>query len=123
MATGTEFVIKLDDESKIDLLLATLKRLVTSYGVSLSVERNGQRVALEDSLENESRFEAMINQIIADALAGKIERLTPEEAEAEWREIAAYGEQRAAELGITSDEDVDRLVKEHREEQRIKHAA
>jgi hypothetical protein len=119
----TELVIKLDDESKVGLLLATLKRLVTSHGVGLSVEQNGQRVALEATLDDDARFEAMVNQIITDALAGKIERLTPEEAEAEWRELAAYGEQKAAESGITSDEDVDRLVKEYRKEQRVKHAA
>ncbi|MGH9843245.1 MAG: hypothetical protein ACREEM_31280 [Blastocatellia bacterium] len=118
-----EFVIKLNDDSKIGLLLATLKRLVTSHGVGLSVEQNGQRVALEATLDDDARFEAMVNQIITDVMAEKIERLTPEEAEAEWRELAAYGEQKAAELGITSDEDVDRLVKEYRKERRVKHAA
>lgn len=123
MATSTEFVIKLDDDSKIGLFLATLKRLVMAHNVGLSVEQNGQRVALETALDDDARFEATVNQIIADALAGKIERLTPEGAEAEWRELAAYGEQKAAELGITSDEDVDRIVKEYREEQKVKHAA
>lgn len=119
----TEFVIKLKDESKVGLFIATLKRLVTSEGVDLSVERNGQGVALDTASDDDARFQAMIDQVIADAMAGKIERLTPEEEEAEERELAAYGEQKAQESGITSDDDIVRIVNEYRREQKEKAAA
>lgn len=119
----TELVIKIRDNSQVGLLLATLKRLVTAEGIDLSVEQDGQNIALNPSSENDARFEALVSQIIADALAGKIEPLTPEEEEREERELAAYGAQKAAELGITSDEDVYRLLDEHKKERRAPIAA
>jgi hypothetical protein len=119
----TEFVIKLKDESKVDLFIAMLKRLVTAEGVDLSVERNGQGVGLDTASDDDARFEAMVNRIIEDAIAGKIERLTPEQEEAEERELAAYGEQKAQESGITSDDDIVRIVNEYRREQKEKVAA
>lgn len=59
----------------------------------------------------------MINQVVEDALANKLEALTPEQLDAEWRELAAYGAQKAVAAGITSDEDVDRLVNQYRHAQ------
>jgi hypothetical protein len=117
----TEFVIKLRDESKADFLLATLKRLMTSHGIDLTVEQNGQSVTLDDA--DDARFEAMINQVIEDALAGRFEFMTTAQREAEWRELAAYGEQKAIQMGINADEDIDRLVNQYRQEQRAKNAA
>ncbi|MGH9842924.1 MAG: hypothetical protein ACREEM_29655 [Blastocatellia bacterium] len=117
----TEFVIKLRDESKIGFLLATLKRLVTSHGIDLAVEQNGQGITLDGS--DDAHFEAMINQVVEDALAGRLEPMTPAQREAEWRELAAYGEQKAVQMGINADEDIDRLVNQYRQEQRAKNAA
>jgi hypothetical protein len=117
----TEFVIKLRDESKAGFLLATLKRLVTSHGIDLAVEQNGQGVTFDGS--DDGHFEAMVNQVIEDALAGKLEPMTPAQREAEWRELAAYGEQKAVQMGINADEDIDRLVNHYRQEQRAKNAA
>jgi hypothetical protein len=84
-------------------------------GVDLAVERNGHEIAL--AAADESRFKAMINQVVEDALANKLEALTPEQLDAEWRELAAYGAQKAVAAGITSDEDVDRLVNQYRHAQ------
>lgn len=106
----TEFVIKLSDDSKVGLLLATLKRLATSQGVELAVERNGEEVAL-DTTADDARFEALVNQIIADAMAGNLEPLTEEEQ----RENAAYWEKVGTEMSL-SDDDIVRLVKEQRAE-------
>ncbi|MCG3160609.1 MAG: hypothetical protein JMDDDDMK_01678 [Acidobacteria bacterium] len=103
----TEFVIKLKDASQTGLLLDALKRLVTFQGVDLSVEQNGQGVALDD----DARFEAIVNQIIEDKLAGRLEPLTEEEQ----RENDEYWENVGAELNLT-DDDIVRLVKEVRAE-------
>lgn len=119
----TEFVIKLRDESKAGLLLAALKRLVASEGFDLSVEQNGHGIAFDAVPDDDARFDAMIDQIISDAMAGKIEQLAPEEEEAEERELAAYGERIARESGITSDDDIVRVVNEYRREQREKSVA
>jgi hypothetical protein len=108
----TEFVIKLRDASQADLLLDALKRLVAFQGVDLSVEQNGQGIALDD----DARFEAIVNQIIKDKLAGRLEPLTEEEMDEIDREAAEWGVKRAAELGITSDDDIVRLVKQVRAE-------
>jgi phosphomannomutase len=108
----TKVTIELSSNSKLDLLLAFLRRLGNAEEVKVAVESNG--AASDPALENDLRFEAMINQVIEDALAGKIEPMTDAEAEAEWRELAAYGAQKAAALGITSDKDVDRLVAAYR---------
>jgi len=108
----TEFVIKLRDASQADLLLDALKKLVTFQGVDLSVEQNGHGVALDD----DARFEAIVNQIIEDKLAGKLEPLTEEEMDEIDRDAAEWGAKRAAELGITSDDDIVRLVKQVRAE-------
>jgi len=106
----TEFVIKLRDDSKTGIFLATLKRLVTSQGVELAVERNGQGIAL-DTTTDDARFEGMVNQIIADAIAGNLEPLTEEEQ----RKNAAYWERLGEELSL-DDDDIVRLVKETRAE-------
>ncbi len=112
----TEFVIKLKDASQAGLLLDALKRLVTSQGVDLSVEQNGHGIALDAVLDDDTRFEAMVNQIIEDKLAGKLEPLTEEEMDEIDRDAAEWGAKRAAELGITSDDDIVRLVKQVRAE-------
>ncbi|MDX2031887.1 MAG: hypothetical protein SF339_14525 [Blastocatellia bacterium] len=104
----TEFVIKLTDDSKAGLLLATLKRLATSQGVEFAVERNGEEIAL-DATADDARFEALVNQIIADAMAGNLAPLTEEEQ----RQNAAYWEKVGAEMSL-SDDDIVRLVKEQR---------
>jgi CopG family transcriptional regulator/antitoxin EndoAI len=39
-------------------------------------------------------------------------------AEQEWKTLQAFGERKAADLGIRSAEDVDRLVHEHRKTRR-----
>jgi hypothetical protein len=57
----TELTIKLKDDSKLGLLLAMLKGLVTSEGVDLFVEQNGQGVALDTALDDDAQFEAMVN--------------------------------------------------------------
>jgi hypothetical protein len=105
----TEFVIKLKDESKVDLFIAMLKRLATSEGVDLSVERNGQGVALDAASDDDVRFEAVVNRIIQDAIAGRLAPLTEEEE----RETDEYWEKVGEELNLTDDEIV-RLVKEDR---------
>ncbi len=114
----TEFVIKLRDSSQTDLLLARLKRMVTSTGVDLSVEQNGQGIALDAVLDDDARFEAVVNQIIEDAIAGRIEPLTEEEE----REDDEYWESIGKELNLT-DDDIVRLVKEVRAEGRVPTAA
>lgn len=123
----TELTIKLKDDSKLGLLLAMLKRLVTSEGVELAVEQNGQGVALDrapdHATDDDARFDAMVDQIIADAIAGRLEPMTDEEIAQAEQERIEYGMKKAAELGITSDEDVVRLVDEYRKEQREKAAA
>jgi hypothetical protein len=103
----TEFVIKLRDASQASLLLDALKRLVTSQGVDLSVEQNGQGIALDD----DARFEAIVNQIIEDKLAGRLEPLTEDER----RELDEYWEGVGAELNLTED-DIVRMVKQVRAE-------
>lgn len=108
----TEFVIKLRDDSKVGLLLATLKRLVTSQGIELAVEQNGQGIAL-DTTTDDRRFEAMVNQIIADAIAGNLEPVSEEEQ----KENAAYFEKVGVGLNL-NDDDIVRLVKEQRAENR-----
>ena len=114
----TEFVIKLRDDSKASLLLATLKRLVTSQGVDLAIEQNGQGIALDAAPDDDARFDAMVDQIIADAMAGKLRPLTAEEM----RELDEYGEKVGAELNF-SDDDIVRLVKETRAEPRAQSVA
>jgi len=56
-------------------------------------------------------------------LAGGLEPMTLAQQEVEWRELAAYGEQKAVQMGITSDEEIDRLVNQYRQEQRANNAA
>ena len=41
-------------------------------------------------------------------------------AQESWRELFEYGQARAKELGITTEEDVDRLIHEYRREKREK---
>ncbi len=110
----TEFVIKLRDGSQSGLLLAMLKRLVTSRGVDLSVEQNGQRITLDAVLDDDARFEAVVNQIIEDAIAGRLEPLTEEEQ----RKNDEYWESVGAELNLT-DDDIVRLVNQVRAEGRV----
>ncbi len=114
----TELTIKLKDDSKLGLLLAMLKRLVTSEGVELAVEQNGEGVALDVALDDDARFEAAVNQIIEDAIAGRLEPLTEEEQ----RKCAEYWEKIGAELDLT-DDDIVRIVKETRAEQRARTVA
>jgi hypothetical protein len=114
----TEFVIKLRDSSQTDVLLAWLKRMVTSTGVDLSVEQNGQGIALDTALDDDARFEATVNQIIEDAIAGRLEPLTEEEE----REDDEYWESIGKELNLT-DDDIVRLVKEVRAEGRAQTTA
>jgi hypothetical protein len=102
----TELTIKLIDDSKLGLLLAMLRWLVTSEGVELSVEQNGQEDALDRVTEDDMRFDATVNQIIEDAIAGRLKPLTEEEQ----RECAEYWEKIGAELNLT-DEDIVRIVK------------
>jgi hypothetical protein len=113
----TEFVIKLGDDSQAGLLLAQLKRLVTAEGIDLSVEQNGKEIALEHVFDDDAQLEAVVNQIIADKLAGKLEPLTEEER----RENEAYWENVGKELNLT-DDDIVRLVKDVRAESRAKTA-
>lgn len=111
-----ELIIKLKDDSKLGLLLATLRRLVTSEGVELAVEQSGQGVALDcapSGVEDDARFEAEVNQIIEYAIAGRLEPPTEEEE----RELSEYWEAKGAELNLT-DDDIVRIVKEHRVERR-----
>ncbi|MGH9839978.1 MAG: hypothetical protein ACREEM_14435 [Blastocatellia bacterium] len=113
----TEYVIKLRDASQAGLLLTALKRLVTAQDIDLSVEQNGQGIALDAVLDDDARFEAVVNQIIEDAMAGKIEPLTEEEE----RENDEYWESVGAELNLTDDEIV-RIVNEVRAESRAQRA-
>jgi hypothetical protein len=71
----TQFIIKLGDESKASLLLALLKRLAMSRVVDLSVEQNGQEVALDTMSDEEAQFEAVVNRIIENTIAGRSSRL------------------------------------------------
>lgn len=107
----TEFVVKLRDASQADLLFAALNRLVINEGVQLSVEQNGHEIALDD----DARFEATVNQIIEDAIAGRLEPLTEEEQ----RENDEYWERVGAELNLT-DDDIVRIVKQVRAEGRAR---
>jgi len=104
----TEFVIQLKDESKTGVFIATLKQLAAVYGVDLSVKRNGEGIAL-DAADDDARFTATINQIIAGALAGKLAPLTEDEARAD----DLYWEKVGQELHLTDDEIVS-IVKEER---------
>jgi hypothetical protein len=119
----TEVTVKLKDDSKLDILLAFLGRLGSSEEVKVAVERNGRGVALGHSPEDDARFEHMVNQIIQDALAGKMEQLTPEEEDAEDEELAAYGEQTMRIFGVLTDDDIVRIINEDRKEQRERAAA
>lgn len=111
----TEFVIKLGNDSQAGLLLAQLKRLVTAEGVDLTVEQDGKEIALAEALDDDARFEAMVNQIIEDKLAGRLEPLTEEQE----REDDEYWASIGAELNLT-DDDIVRIVKEVRAESRAK---
>lgn len=112
--------IELSNNSRLDLLLAFLRRLGPSEEVKVAIEQSGRGLALAPSPEDESRFEAMINKIIEDALAGKLERLTPEEEEREERELATYSAERTRELGIFTDDDIVRMINEDRSQRREK---
>lgn len=107
----TEFVIKLRDASQSSLLLAALRRLVTAQGVDLSIEQNGHGVALDTAPDDDARFEATVNQIIEDAIAGRLEPPTEEEM----REDNEYWEGVGAELNLSDDEIVS-IVKQVRAE-------
>ncbi len=119
----TELTIKLKDDSKAGLLLALLRRWTTSEGVEIAVEQNGQGVALDRTADDDARFDAMVDQIVADAVAGRLEALTAEEIAAAEQRRVENGAKKAAEFGITSDEDVVRIVNEYRREQREKATA
>ena len=112
----TEFILKLRDDSKAGLLLATLGRLA-SQGLELAVERNGKGIAL-DTHADDAAFEATIQQIVDDAMAGNLAPLTPEEEREDDEYWATVGE----ELQL-SDDEIVRLVKEVRAETHVRAAA
>jgi hypothetical protein len=82
-----------------------------------------QEVEFISSPEEDAQFEALVNQVMEDAMAGRIETLTPEEEEAEARELAEYGERRAREVGGFTDDEIVRLLNEDRKERRERLAA
>ncbi|MFN0086641.1 MAG: hypothetical protein ACKVX9_14730 [Blastocatellia bacterium] len=114
--------IELSNNERLDLLLAFLRRLGSSEEVRVAIEQS-EEPALTSSPEEEARFEAMINQIVEDALAGRLERLTPEEEEREQRELAAYSAERSRESGILTDDAIVRMINEDRRERREKAVA
>lgn len=109
----TEYVIKLRDASQSGLLLDALKRLVAAQGIDLSVEQNGHGVVLDGEQDDDARFEATVNQIIEDAIAGKLEPMTEEEQ----RQDEEYWGGVGSELNL-SDDDIVNLVKQDRAERR-----
>lgn len=118
----TRVIVDLSNDSRLDLLLAFLRRLGPGE-IGVAVERNGQSIAFAPSPDDDTRFEAMVNQIIEDAMAGKVEPLTPQEEEREERELAEYGEEVVLELGVFTDDDIVRMINEDRAERREKAAA
>jgi hypothetical protein len=119
----TKVIVELSNNTRLDLLLAFLRRLGTDDEVKVAVEENGQSVARAYSPEDDARFEALVEQIIQDVLAGKIDPLPPEEEDREERELAVYGEQKAQELAILTDDDIVRLINQDRCAQREKAVA
>lgn len=118
----TRVTVDFHNESRLELLLAFLRRLGGAE-VEVAVEREGRRVELTPSPDDDARFEALVNQVIEDAMAGKIKALTPEEEEEEERKLAEYGEARARELGGFTDDEIVRMINEDRKERREKIAA
>lgn len=116
--------VELSNNSRLDLLLAFLRRLGSSDEIKVVIEEGGQGQAQLPSsaveAEAEAHFETMIHQIIEDALAGRLERLTPEEEEREARELAAYRAEQADRPTTFSDDDIARLISEERRERRKK---
>jgi hypothetical protein len=109
----TRVTVSLQNDSTLNLLIALLKRLSASEEITFAVEQNGQAIALSPAREDDARFEAIVNQIIADAMAGKFAPLTKEELKGN----AEYWERKGAELNL-SDDDIVHFVKEHRAEHR-----
>lgn len=66
---------------------------------------------------DDARFEANVNQLIQDAIAGRLEPMTIEEMDEIDRDMAEWGEKTAAILKITSDDDIVRLVHDLRREE------
>lgn len=113
----TKVTIQIADNSKLPLVLATLQRLASAGGLEFAVEEPGQTPTLDTS-SDDAQFAATVNQIVADAMAGKLAPLAGEEA----RRTAEYWEKVGTELNLT-DDDIVRLVKECRAEDHAKSAA
>jgi hypothetical protein len=77
-----------------------------------------------ERIEDE-RFERMIDEIIAEAIKAQEEGrslMTEEEAERAERELFRYGAEQAKKMGIKL-EDVDRIIREHREKRKTTYRA
>ncbi len=73
----------------------------------------------------DERFERMIDKIIAEAIKAQEEGrslMTEKEAERAERGLFRYGAEQAKKMGIKL-EDVDRIIREHREKRKITHRA
>jgi hypothetical protein len=73
----------------------------------------------------DERFERMIDEITAEAIKAQEEGRSPmteKEAERAERELFRYGAEQAKKVGIKL-EDVDRIIREHREKRKITHRA
>jgi translation initiation factor 2B subunit (eIF-2B alpha/beta/delta family) len=73
----------------------------------------------------DERFERMIDEVIAEAIKAQEEGsslMTEKEAERAERELFRYGAGRAKKMRIKL-EDVDRIIREHREKRKTTHRA
>jgi metal-responsive CopG/Arc/MetJ family transcriptional regulator len=73
----------------------------------------------------DERFERMIDKIIAEAIKAQEEGrslMTEKEAERAERGLFRYGAEQTKKMGIKL-EDVDRIIREHREKRKITHRA
>lgn len=96
------------------MLLAFLRRLGSAEDVKVNIEENGQPVTPDRMQGEDAHFEGLVSQVIQDAVAGRLEPMTSEEMDEIDREMAEWGEKTAALLGITSDDDIVRLVNDVR---------
>lgn len=114
-----QLILDLKDDSKLALVLDAIRRLVSSDGVPLTLRSPDRGVILDPADDD---FDAQVAALIEEAIAEKESGDLPsvEEMKREWQELISEISQRAKEQGIESDEDVDRIIHEYRQERKAR---
>jgi hypothetical protein len=117
-----QLILDLKDDTKLALVLEAIRRLVSSDGVPLTL-RSPDRGVIFDPTDDD--FEAQVAALIEEAIEEKATNSLPgkEQIEEAWQEMSAEISQRAKAQGIETDEDVDRLIREYRQEKKARTAA